>query len=276
LGRRDLRHCAAREDCVFWSGCVLIPAQDWRGMIGVPDPPHAVGAQNSLPRGPIIKMKILDIPQSGVQGTMVSYRTRYGLCRRKHVIPRDPCTPLQVIRRKAVGRARFMWGRITDEQRAAWNARAREERTRPRLGQSGRLSGYLLFVRINCNLAVLGLEMVFDPPARPQFPLNPILGLAITNTNGTIAIKLKVAAERAERIVVSGVAPQGRGVTYVDDWKILNVLPEPDGEWSNITEIYVKAHGVPRVDSRVFVRAVQYVDGWQDDGRQFSAVVPEG
>ena len=138
----------------------------------------AVGDRRSgLPRL-AINMKILDVQQSGTAGTMVSYKTRFGQVRRQYVKPRDPRTPAQVARRTAMGRARFLWRKLTDQQRADWHATAGDSRTSRRVNQSGRLRGYLLFVRINCNLAIVDLPMRLDAPAIATFGLNAVRALS--------------------------------------------------------------------------------------------------
>ena len=98
-------------------------------------------------------MKELDVPKSGKRDTAVSYRTPYGQISRQYVVPHDPRTADQVKRRAAFGRAWFLWSTLSEEQRVAWACSASSRRTRARLQQSGHLSGYLLFVQINCNLA---------------------------------------------------------------------------------------------------------------------------
>jgi hypothetical protein len=221
-----------------------------------------------------INMKILDVPQSGRSGTMVSYKTRYGQFRRSYVIPRDPSTPIQVVRRKAMGHARFLWRTLTDQQYAAWKATAHGARTRRRMNQSGALSPYLLFIKINCNLAVVGLPMVLDPTAAPQFGPNPVRQLIITNTNGAIAIKLSVSGKLPQYIVVRATKPRSAGVSYVDHFTILGVLPAPVRGVSDITDLYVGKYGVPSPGSRVFIQTFQVIDGWDDLPEQISAIVP--
>jgi hypothetical protein len=219
-------------------------------------------------------MKILDVPQSGTIGTVVSYKTRYGQFRRRYVVPRDPHTALQVMRRKALGRARFLWRTPTDAQRSAWNAAARGTRTQPRLNQSGVLTGYLLFVKINCNRAILGQPLVLDPPEVPQFGANPVRQLSIANTNGVIALKLRVSGKPAQYIVVLGTKPRSAGVSYVDHFTILGVLPDAVRGMSDITDLYEGRYGVPRAGSRVFIQTFQLIDGWEDLTEQVSAIVP--
>jgi hypothetical protein len=98
-------------------------------------------------------MKILDIPQSGRCGTTVSVRTQYGQVRRRYAVPRDPRSPAQLRIRSAFGRVVSRWRGLKKEERAAWAIPAHNERSRPRLSQSGRLSGYLLFIKVNSTLA---------------------------------------------------------------------------------------------------------------------------
>jgi hypothetical protein len=236
----------------------------------------AVGDRRSgLPRL-AINMKILDVQQSGTAGTMVSYKTRYGQLRRRYVVPRDPQTALQLKRRKTLGRVRFLWRTLTDAQRAAWNAMASAARTRRRLSQSGRLSGYLLFVKINCNRALVGQEITLDPSAAPAPGANPVRQIVISNTNGAIALKLSVSGKPAQFIVVLGTRPRSAGASYADHFTILDVLPTPERGMSDITELFVSKYGLPPVGSRVFIRTFQLIDGWEDLPLQVSAVVPVG
>jgi hypothetical protein len=219
-------------------------------------------------------MKILDIPQSGKIGTMVSYKTRYGQFRRRYVIPRDPRTLVQVSRRVAMTRWARQWSRLTEEQRNAWNVTAGDARTRPRLNQSGRLSGFLLFVRINCNLTKHNLPPVDAPPAVPRLGRNPVGQLIITNTKGNISLKLSVSAKPAQYIVVLGTKPLSAGASYADHFAILGLMPEAVRDLSDITDLYVGKYGVPGAGSRVFIRTRQHINGWEDLPEQVSAIVP--
>ena len=222
----------------------------------------------------MVTMKELDVPKSGTRGTTVSYRTRYGQISRQLVVPHDPRTPVQVSRRAGFGRARFLWGKLTDAQRAAWNRTAGGKSTRRRLNQSGPLSGYLLFVKINCNLAAVGLEMVLDPPEVPDFEPSPVGALAITNPNGVTALKLSLSARPSGHIVVSGSKPRSPGRTSEDHFAILGLLDDPVRGMNDFTALYVAKYGVPPAGSRVFIQTTQQIDGWQDLPKVTSAVVP--
>jgi hypothetical protein len=131
-------------------------------------------------------MKILDVPQTGTVGETVTYQSRFGIIRRRKIIPRDPRTGPQIDRRIAFQRARSFWGTFTDQQFLVWNTLARTRQTHPVLGKSSDLSGYELAVQMNVHLATLGLPMVSTPSPVPVFPANPVLGLNITNLKGSV------------------------------------------------------------------------------------------
>lgn len=173
-------------------------------------------------------MKILDIPQSGRQGTFVSVQTRYGQVRRRCAVPKDPRSPAQLRIRSAFGRVVSKWRALMEDQRAAWAVPAHDVYSRPRLGQSGRLSGYLLFVKINSTLAYQGQALVVIPPERPTFDANPVGPLVATNTGGGIDLKLSVPSAtpkllwRAGRIITRIYHPLSNGMQMecfnVPDW----------------------------------------------------------
>jgi hypothetical protein len=220
-------------------------------------------------------MKELDVPKSGRRGTTVTYKSRFGQITRQHVVPHDPRTAVQVSRRRAFGRARFLWGRLSGEQYLAWNNTARGTRTRARLNQSGPLSGYLLFVRINCNRAAIGLPEILDPPDPPRFGRNPVGPLTITNAKGVIALKLSVSGKPAQYTIVLGTKPRSAGTTYVDHFTILGLLPDPDQGMSDITDLYLAKYPVLHPGSRVFIQTLQQINGCQDLPKLTSAIVPE-
>jgi hypothetical protein len=82
------------------------------------------------------------------------------------------------------------------------------------------------------------------------------LGLNITCADGAVSLKLRLSAQPAQYIVVLGAKPQNPGVSYVDHYRILGLLPDPEGGLSDITELYLaKFHLLP-VGKRIFIRTV--------------------
>ena len=209
-------------------------------------------------------MKIRDIPQAGSLGETVTYENRFGQVRRRKTIPRNPRTRVQMDWRAAFQRARDFWGSLTDEQFLAWEAVGRKRRTRAVLGRTNPLSGYLVSVSVNAHLAMIGLPMVPDPPPIPAFPANPVVGLVITNTGGAVSLKLRLSRKPGQYVLVFGVRPQGPGVTYVDHYRLLGVLPDNGDQVVDITDLYVARFGVPPAGKRIFIQTVQQINGWRD------------
>jgi hypothetical protein len=153
-------------------------------------------------------------------------------------------------------------------------AAAKEAKSNSRLGQSGALSGFQLFAKINCTLAQFGQEQVTAPPARPQFPDLAPASLVITNTAGVIALKLACPTDPGDHTIVRASAPVSQGRETWDDYRILGTCPAAAQGSADITGIYTARYGVPPAGKKVFVRVNQFVDGWEDLPVTFSAIVP--
>jgi hypothetical protein len=219
-------------------------------------------------------MKILDIPQSGKQGTFVSVQSRYGQYRRRYAVPRKSPSPAQTRTRATFGRVRALWRTLTEDQRAAWMTGNQDTSSEPRLGKSGRLPGYLVFMKVNATLACQGLEPALTPTDRPSFDVNPVAELVITNTGGAIDLKLSVPTAPATDILVLGAAPCSAGISFVKHFTVLGRLPASEAGYSNISKLYVDAYGQPPAGARIFIRTRQFLNGWVDLPLQTTALAP--
>lgn len=166
------------------------------------------------------------------------------------------------------------WRALQQPQRAAWMAAAKEATSTSRLGQSGMLSGLLLFTEINCTLAKFGQEQVEAPPACPQFPYLAPEGLVITNTAGVIALKPTCLGGSGENTIVRGVSPLSQGRETCSAFRVLGTCPSPAAGSADITALYTARNGVPPVGKKVYIQANQFVDGWEDLPVSFWAIVP--
>ena len=109
-------------------------------------------------------MKVLDIPRSGKRGNWVWQSNRYGQYSYPAFIPFNPRTPAQVAIRGIFGAVAARWRTLGESQRVIWCMLASTMKSKPRLRQCGRLTGFLLFVKINVALAHRGLAQVDLPP----------------------------------------------------------------------------------------------------------------
>ena len=115
-------------------------------------------------------MKVLDIPRSGKRGNRVWQRNRYCQYSYDAFIPFNPCTPAQIAVRGTFGAVSARWRELTEEQRVIWCRVARTKWSKPRLCQKGRLTGILLFMKVNVALANRGLAQLDLPPGYLEAP----------------------------------------------------------------------------------------------------------
>jgi len=157
------------------------------------------------------------------------------------------------------------WHTLTRIQFAAWTA----------AGQKVKMKGYRLFCKINCALLAAGLPMAMDPPKREKIQPNPVGDLEILNRGGAITMRVRVPQAPAEYTFLLGAPPCSRGYSVPRRQpSIIGRLPEAVGGWSDITEVYVQAYGVPQVGLQVFIQTRQLINGWEDDLKQTCADVP--
>jgi hypothetical protein len=156
---------------------------------------------------------------------------------------------------------------LPPENRSAWCVAADRDRTG--------LCGYNYFMKVNASRMHLGLSRFDLPPSRvPSFSPNPVAEVAVTNTGGDISIKVPVSSQPGQYTLVQGAAPVSTGVRCVQQFRFLELLPEPVDGWSDITALYVARFGVPPAGTAVFIRTRQQIDGWMDLPKVTSAVVP--
>jgi hypothetical protein len=219
-------------------------------------------------------MKVVSNFQSGRLGDVVYVNGRYGLHARRHVIPRNPRTPAQQRIRSNFGAVSSRWRGLTPEQRAAWSLAAAGTCARSSNGRKVPLSGYSFFVSVDTKRANLNLPQFNLPPAEPSFNPNPVGELAVTNTAGKVALKLRVLVQPTPYTLVSAAAPVSAGVRCASHFACIGLLPAPVNGWSDITDLYVAQYGAPPPGMAVFVRSQQHIDGWTDIPRLTGALVP--
>src|ERR1039458_4185531 len=114
-------------------------------------------------------------------------------------------------------------------------------------------------VSLNMRRVDLGLPQFDLPPAEPVFSPNPVAELVVTNFGGMITLKLRVPNPPAQYTLVQGAAPVRTGVRCVQHFPSLGLLPPPIDGWSDITELYVARHGVPKAGTAIWIRTCQHI-----------------
>jgi hypothetical protein len=218
---------------------------------------------------------IIDAPKSGRWGNWEYYMRGKTQCCRRHVERKDPRTPAQRRVRIGLGGVAKAWGaKLTQEQRQAWELVAKQQSSKPRLAQAGRLEGEQLFVRHGTVLKKVGKELPLWPAPRPAFAPNPVAALSITQGSEGVNITLRVSGPVTEDIMVLGQAPCSAGWKKWRRGTYLCLLPAVEGGESDITAKYVEHFGQPEPGQKVFIRTQQQREGWRDMEKDVSEVVP--
>jgi hypothetical protein len=220
-------------------------------------------------------MKIRDIPKSGRCGQVVAFQSRYGLCLREMVIPRNISTPARQRVRAIFGSNSRMWSaRLTQEQRDRWSAAGSQAMTHPRLGDYGPMTGQQFWQSISNVRAVVGLPPDAEPPAPVSFDPSPIGPLTIENTGAGVRLWLAAASAPGEAIMLFGQQPCSAGRHKRRNVCYLGLLPPPIGNRIEITALYKARFGEPRPNQKVFILTCQTKNGWKSMDRVTSALVP--
>ena len=244
-------------------GCVRLPAHTpWTRTPTTADRNESVG------------MKILDIPQSGKEGLHVSMPGRYGQSRRTLVIPTNPNTDSQKAQREIFAKVNKAWRALTEAQRLAWHAAAASIKSKPRLGQSGPLTGSQHHAAVNAVLATLGQDPITDPPAPAVFDDLAVDGLAIANNAGAITIKLNCPGDPGANTIVRASEPLSQGRKKTNDFRMIGMCPAPAQGVADITALYAAKFGAPIPGTKVFVRVNVASNGQESQSRDFWAIVP--
>ena len=219
-------------------------------------------------------MKIIDVPQSGKCGLTVTFPSRNGLVRRAWVVPANPQSIAQLAVRARLATQASAYDGLTEAQQNAWIAAASTVQSKPRLGQSGPLTGLQLFVRLNANLTRVGEPALTTPSDRPTFDANIATGLELTNVSNNVAVKLTCSGSSGAFNEVWACAPQNSGTRRPLSWRRLGELPAVVGGKADLTALYSAKFGLPVAGQRVFVRSQQMEDGWQDNPVFYHGLVP--
>src|ERR1035441_929480 len=155
-------------------------------------------------------------------------------------------------------------------------AAAKDAKSNSRLSQSGSLSGFQLFVKINCTLSQFGEAQVDAPPERPQFPDLAPASFTITNTGGVAALKLGCPSDPGANTIIRGCKPVSQGRETCRDFRPLGMCPAPVRGSADITSLYAARFGAPPAAKKVYIQVNQFIDGWEDLPVTFSAIVPAG
>jgi hypothetical protein len=210
-------------------------------------------------------------PTSGSIGKQTYGIGRNGQFVRYRAIPANPKTITQEAQRALLTTVSKDWDRLSDDQRKAWSVAATGYNSKTRLGSHGPLTGNQYFCRINATLGLISLDQVDDPPAYIAPDADPTSSLTITNTAGTIAIKLGMPDDPGISLQVWSSKPCKPGVQRTPELFFLGLCAAPAQGSATITSLVTAKWGVLPVGVKLFIGTRQQAGGfvgpmsiWQD------------
>lgn len=199
---------------------------------------------------------------SGTAGEVTARETKNGTILSSRAQQNKVYTPAQKTERAILSRIGRRFKTLTDEQHAAWNSFARPfvAQTSHRLGGTSggsgeyRLTGFNVYVRHNCNRALLGLDPIDNPPEEIISVPNVTFETLIV-TPELIQFEGIVDPGPSYRLAVAMSKATSAGVSY-GGGKCVLIAPDftADEGVANLTRIYTDRLGlIPEVGNKYFI-----------------------
>lgn len=194
----------------------------------------------------------------GKEGGVVYSRNAFGSYIKTKVSPVNPQTTLQQAQRSLMGNLAQLWKTLSAGNKAAWeNAGAQATRIN-RFGDSTAYTGFSLFMRLNRNLSVIGLDAVETAPVPPEIPVLT-LGALIANATGPVLTQAfsPTTPGTGLYIVFYGTPNILGGRKFVKNYyRFLQAQSNPGSSPANIYAAWTAAFGTTLVeDASIYIKA---------------------
>jgi len=155
---------------------------------------------------------------SNIQGSIAGNtftRTKAGPAIRNKVKPNNPASPAQMVQRERITRLSKEWQALSEEDRTAWAASAKEQKTKGVCGNNIELTGHQYFVRVNSLRESNGDGA--DPniiPAAAEFTEGVFLSPGVAQvdiSDGFVKVLLGTGAAEGQRVAIWATAARSAG-----------------------------------------------------------------
>jgi len=183
---------------------------------------------------------------SGTIGAVNFARTRNGTVARKALSRPRRQSAVQLDQRAALHNARIQWVALTLDERAAWNAAARDHPTPNRIGVRRNVSGWQLFAGLLCTKGWEVLEDLEHPPR--MLKSFPIYNVEIAEAGGpafniTWAPDTNILTKSCQLFAARPFSSQP--LNYLKYWRFIGTRKPADDDW-DVYDLFVAAFGVPQ------------------------------
>lgn len=198
-----------------------------------------------------IKFGALVVAGSGKIGGHVASKNRAGAYLRTKVTPVNTNTASQITARALLASLSTAWGQLMDEERATWNTAVASFASTDVFGDLRNPSGINLFVKLNSNLANIGLPYMQTAPAKMEVPFSLLESVIYDGLTQEFVFAYADNSLNAVTGLVRATRKLGTGVSFVkSELRILtstNTLGVPVG----LADIYNLKYGEPATGDNI-------------------------
>lgn len=172
--------------------------------------------------------------------------------------PTQPDTQYQLaLRARVLELSKYFSYNLTDTEREAWNAFARQSPSVDRFGHSQSLTGLNWFVKINIERYLAGLSRILIPPENYSVEDLATASLTIASTPAlriAILFSYYPAPPMGQQLFVYATSPIPNGTTFYKTFlRFLCVSPIDQASPYDITQAYVNRFGTPPARTWIYV-----------------------
>lgn len=215
-----------------------------------------------------VKFGMIVTDGSGKLGGQVMSSNRGGKYIRTKVTPSNPQTVAQQNVRAIFSSLSTAWAGLTEAQRLSWNGAVADYSTTDIFGDLKNPSGFNLFMKLNGNLATIGVAPLSVAPSKDEVPYT-LLGSAVADVSSTTFILTFAGAEYdTTPVFITATPPLSAGKSNVkSEFRGIGYSNSTLGDL-DIWALYVAKFGVPPVGANITVGVEPIIATGQKGTRQ--------
>ena len=156
--------------------------------------------------------------------------------------PTGPSSASQIVSRSILSRISRAYKQLSDSQMHAWEILADHLRSKAVLGYSIKLTPHNAFVRLNCNRALAGEDILWDAPAVKSIPQVSFAAFYVNSEE--VTVEEIQQPDDNYKLVVKMTGAMSNGVT--NGWsKTVVISSAEDADWGDLdlTEAFAEVKG---------------------------------
>lgn len=211
-------------------------------------------------------------------GGQVASKNRHGAYMRNKVTPVNPKSGSQVNVRSRLAGFASGWRGLTGAQRLAWNAAVSDYKKTDIFGDIQNPSGFNLYVKLNSNLANIGIAAITNPPLPVNVSTFTSATLAAAAGAQSMSLTILPAVQpTSETIVVRATPAISAGKSFVkSEFRQIGTFTSATTGAYDLASLYIAKFGpIGAAGSKIFVEVVHVNEttGQASQSQQYSAIV---